>query len=71
MGVHTGIPVQEALNVHLSADLQLTDSLVDLSLGTGQITLNAEIVVDAVLGQGDVDIITGLAVLVLKRTSLF
>ena len=65
MGVHALVPVQETFNIDDIANIQGTDSGVDLVLGTGQVDLNAEVVGIAVLAQGDIDVITGLAVLVL------
>ena len=65
MGVDTLIPVQEAFHVDNVANFQSTDSSVDLGLGTGQVTLHAEAVGSAVVTDSDIDVVAGLAVLVL------
>ena len=65
MGVHALVPVQEALNINNIALNQLTNGGVNCGVGTGQVNFHAEAVLSAVLLQGHIDVITGLAVLVL------
>ena len=65
MSVGAVVPVQEALHIHHIAGLQSADSGVDLGLRTGQVSLHAEVVACAVVAEGDIDIVAGLAVLVL------
>ena len=66
VGVDALIPVQEALDVHLVASLQLSESLVNIGVGTGQVTLHAEVVGSAVQRDGDIDVVAGLTVLVVN-----
>ena len=64
VGVDTLVPVQEALDVDLVARFQRSESLVDIGVGTGQVTLDAEAIGSTVVGNIDIDVITGLTVLV-------
>ena len=63
------IVIQEAFHIHNIAGLQLSKCLVDFGVGIGQVTLHAEAVLSAVLGQGNIDIVAGLTVLVLDSNN--
>ena len=64
MGVHTVIPVKEALNVNNIALSKSANGGINVGLGAGKVNLNTEAVISAVLGKGHVYIVAGLAVLV-------
>ena len=65
MGVDTLVPIQEAFDVDNRADFQRADSCVNVGLGTGQVTLNAEAIACAVVADSDIDVVAGLAILIL------
>ena len=60
MRIDAVVPVNEALDVDHVACLECADCLIYLSIGSGQVTLNAEAVFRAVLVQGDVDVVSTL-----------
>ena len=64
MGVGAFVPVQEAFHVNNVANIQCTNSLVDLGIGAGQVDLYAEAVGSTVEAEGNVDVVTALLVLV-------
>ena len=66
VGVNTVVPVEEAFDINNVACLNVSKCLVNVGFGTGEVTLDAEGVVCAVLRNGYIDIVTGLAVLVLN-----
>ena len=67
MGVDSVVPVNESFNINNVACLVNCESIVNVGLGTGKVTLDAEVIVCAVVSNGNVDVITGSAVLVLDR----
>jgi len=79
VGVDTLVPVQEALNIDGVANVQSTNGGVYIGIGTGQVNLYAEVVGSAVVANGYIDVIAGLAILVfmasmvrpLKETNSF
>ena len=64
MSVNTLIPVNKALYVDHVAGRQFSKCLVNVGVGAGEVGLNAEIVINVVFGEGNVDIVAGSAVLV-------
>ena len=65
MGISALVPVQEALHIDNVANIQSNDSGVNIGVNASQINLHTEAVGSAVVVQGDVNVITGLVVLVL------
>ena len=67
MRVRSLVPVQEAFQIDLIADLQLLDCLVDIRVCTGQIRLDRKAVCLAVHGYFEIQVIaflTGSVILV-------
>ena len=67
MRVRSLVPIQEAFQIDLIADLQLLDRLVDIRVCTGQIRLDREAVCLAVHGYFEIQVIaflTGSVILV-------
>ena len=65
MSVGTVIPVHVGFHIHNIALSQFAHSGVDFRIGTGQVNLNPEVQAGAVKTKGHIDVIAGLAVLVL------
>ena len=64
VGIYTFIPIEEALNVNYVAFLESANGGVNLGVGAGKVGLYAEVIGSAVVAEGDIDVITGLVVLV-------
>ena len=65
MGVGAIVPVQEALHIHHVAHIQSANGSIDLAVGASQVSFHAEISGQLANGEGNIDIVTRLAVLVL------
>ena len=63
MGVGAFVPIQVAFQIDHSTLSQTLNGLIQLGVGTGQVVLNAEAILSAVLGQSHIDIGIPLAVL--------
>ena len=59
MGICTLVPVQEALNIHNIASLQLTSDLIQVGFGSGQIAFNAEAVGLTIQSEVYIDVLAG------------
>ena len=64
VGIDALIPVDKACDINLVANFQFTNGLIDIGVGAGQINFDAEVIVVAILGNGDINVVTGLAVLI-------